>query len=61
MSKYINFSPFYESKPTAKQISFIHKMEDYGCEKFEGKSFTDASNYIDNNMEYFKEQQQFLK
>lgn len=47
--------------PTEAQLKLIREMEDYGVYKFEGKTVAEASAYIKNNMDMFKEQKQFLK
>ena len=46
---------------TEKQMDLIRSMESYGCPEFKGKSIKEASEYIEENYEYFKEQKRFMK
>lgn len=50
----------FDKQPTDKQMDLIHDMKDYGVYKFTGTTRQDASNYISENMEYFKEQKKFM-
>lgn len=43
-----------EDKPTEKQLSFIHNIEEFVDERFTGRTKREASEYIDRNIEMFK-------
>lgn len=43
-----------KDKPTEKQLSFIHDIEEFVDERFTGRTKREASEYIDRNIEMFK-------
>lgn len=43
-----------DNKPTEKQLSFIHDIEEFVEERFTGRTKREASEYIDRNIEMFK-------